>query len=127
MTPYLRGTTLLGSKQKSGGHCPIAVGEVHRLVSKCLSVHSRTAVIFLLIPLQLGVRVRGACEAIVHAVSRLSTSLPDDCCWTLTLDFTMHSIQLLGRQCLKVWKVPPWAVRMDGIMLLWATTTLQGQ
>ena len=88
VTPYLCGATLLASKKKSGGHRPIAVGEVlRRLVSKCLSFHSRAATNSLLIPLQLGVGVRGGCEAIVHAVSRLTTSLPNDRCWTLMLDF----------------------------------------
>ena len=89
VTPYLCGATLLTSKKKSGGHCPIAVGEVlQRLVSKCLSSHSRAAINSLLIPLQLGVGLRGGCEVIVHAMSKLTTSLPDDRSWTLMLDFT---------------------------------------
>ena len=36
--PHLCGATLLASKKKQGGHCPITVGEVlRRLVSKCLA------------------------------------------------------------------------------------------
>ena len=42
----------------------------------------------LLAPLQLGVSVRGRCEAIVHATSQLMSSLPDEERWTFLLDFT---------------------------------------
>ena len=48
----------------------------------------RQPVLSLLAPLQLGVSVQGGCEAIVHATSQLMTSLPDNQCWTLLLDFT---------------------------------------
>ena len=89
VTLYHYGMTLLTSKKKSGGHRRKVVGEVlRRLVSRCLSLHSCVAINSLLIPLQLGVRVHGGCEAIVHAMSRLSTSLTYDRCWTLILDFT---------------------------------------
>ena len=67
---------------QSGGLRPIAVGEVlRRLVSKCLVFHSHGTILSLLTPLQLGVGVRGGCEAIVHAVSKLAAS--DSQCWTL--------------------------------------------
>ena len=87
--PHLCGATLLASKKKKGGHRPIAVGEVlRRLVSKCLATLVRLPANSLLAPLQLGVSVRGGCEAIVHATSQLMSSLPDEQRWTLLLDFT---------------------------------------
>ena len=65
------------------------VGEVlRRLVSKCLATLVRLPARSLLAPLQLGVSVRGGCEAIVHATSHLTSSLPDEQCWTLLLDFS---------------------------------------
>ena len=87
--PHLCGATLLASKKKGGGHRPIAVGEVlRRLVSKCLAAQSRSEAVSILGPLQLGVGVRGGCEAIVHAVRQAMTSLPDNNRWTLLLDFS---------------------------------------
>ena len=87
--PHLCGATLLASKKKNGGHRPIAVGEVlRRLVSKCLATLVRLPALSLLAPLQLGVSVRGGCEAIVHATSQLMSSLPGEQCWVLLLDFT---------------------------------------
>ena len=89
VVPHLCGATLLASRKKKGGHRPIAVGEVlRRLVSKCLAAFVRLPAISLLSPLQLGVSVRGGCEAIVHATRQLMTSLPDEQRWTLLLDFT---------------------------------------
>ena len=86
--PHFCGATLLACKKRSGGHRPIAVGEVlRRLVSKCLAILVRSPTISLLSPLQLGVSVRGGCEAIVHATSHLMSSLPDKQRWSLQLDF----------------------------------------
>ena len=49
--PHLCGATLLASRKKTGGHRPIAVGEVlRRLVSKCLAVLVRQAAISILAP-----------------------------------------------------------------------------
>ena len=87
--PHLCGATLLACKKKKGGHRPIAVGEVlRRLVSKCLTSLVRVPAFSVLARLQLGVSVRGGCEAIVHATSHLLSSLPDEQHWTLMLDFT---------------------------------------
>ena len=87
--PRLCGATLLASKKKKGGHHHIAVGDVlRRLVSKCLATFVRLPACSLLAPLQLGVSIRGRCEAVVHATSQLMSSLPDEECWTLLLDFT---------------------------------------
>ena len=89
ITPLLSGATLLACRKKNGGHRPIAVGEVlRRLVSKCLAIQTRPAILSILSPLQLGVGVRGGCEAIVHAVSKLLASAPADRCRTLLLDFS---------------------------------------
>ena len=76
------------------------MGEILRhLVSKCLSFHSRAAINSLLIPLQLGVGVHGGYEAIVYAVCKLTTSLPDDRSWTLILDFT-NAFNSISRQAM---------------------------
>ena len=87
--PYLCGATLLACRKKSGGHCPIAVGEVlRRLTSKCLAFISCQAAISALTPLQLGVGIKGGCEAIIHASSlKLASSTPRECC-CLLLDFS---------------------------------------
>ena len=89
--PHLCGATLLATNKKGGGHRPIAVGEVlRRLVSKCLSRSAQSAAHRILTPLQVGVGVKGGCEAIVHAVSRTleDPTLPPDSKWTLLLDFS---------------------------------------
>ncbi len=88
--PHLCGATLLASPKKSGGHRPIAVGEVmRRLTSKCLASTSRSSAISSLTPLQLGVGVKGGCEAIIHSTSHLLSSSNDpDQCWCLFLDFS---------------------------------------
>ena len=72
VTLQLCGATLLASKKQKGGHRPIAVGEVLRwLVLKCLVTLSHSQALRLLSPLQLGVGVKGGCEAIVHATNQL--------------------------------------------------------
>ena len=87
--PHLCGATLLASRKKNGGHRPIAVGEVlRRLVSKCLAAHTRQTAVSILSPLQLGVGVKGGCEAIVHAVDQALFPSPDNDRWTLLLDFS---------------------------------------
>ena len=89
MAPHLCGATLLPCRKKSGGHRPIAIGEVLRhLVSKCLAIHSRRDAVSRFYPLQLGVGISGGCEAIVHTVNHLMTSLPDNKQLTLELDFS---------------------------------------
>ena len=89
--PHLCGATLLASKKKGGGLRPIAVGEVlRRLTSKCLSHLARSEAIKTLSPLQLGVGVRGGCEAIIHAVNSVhrDANTPPGEQWTLLLDFS---------------------------------------
>ena len=75
--------------QEEWGLCPIAVGEVlRRLTSKCLSCAVRSAAFAHLAPLQLGVNVKGGCEAVIHSVSQLMSSGQPDQQWVLLLDFT---------------------------------------
>ncbi len=86
--PHLCGATLLACRKKSGGHRPIAIREVlRRLTSKCLSYSSRSTVTSTLTPLQLGVGVKGGCEAIIHATSHLLSSTSNKS-WGLFLDFS---------------------------------------
>ena len=102
ITPHLCGATLLASKKKKGGLRPIAVGEVlRRLVSKCLATLAHCQALAHLSPLQLGVSVRGGCEAIVHATSHLMSSLQGDERWTLLLDFT-NAFNSISRQAMFV-------------------------
>ncbi len=76
--PHLCGATLLASPKKSGGHRPIAVGEIlRRHTSKCLASTSRRSAISSLTPLQLGVGVKGGYEAIIHTTSHLLSSSDD--------------------------------------------------
>ena len=83
--PHLCGAT--------GGHRPIAVREVLcQLTSKCLASASRLSAISSLTSLQLGVGVKGGCEAIIHTTLHLLSSNDDpDQCWCLFLDFSMPS------------------------------------
>ena len=68
---------------------------VPSLLGRCCAAWCRSALpltlrlpaVSLFSPLQMGVSVRGGCEAIVHATSRLMSSLPDEQRWTLLLDF----------------------------------------
>ncbi len=83
--PHLCGALLLASKKKGGGLRPIAVGEI---LSRLTAVGPEA--VKLLSPIQLGVGVKGGCEAVVHAVSRVQEDvdiLPEELC-TLLLDFS---------------------------------------
>ena len=72
VAPYLAGARLHAAKKKSGGLRPIAVGNLmRRLVGKCCAakVQDRAAALFS--PHQLGVGIRGGCEAIVHSAKKV--------------------------------------------------------
>ncbi len=87
--PHLCGATLIPIRKKSGGLRPIAIGEtLRRLTSKCLAFSARISARSRFLPSQLGVGVKGGCEAIIHSVSRHFSSAPTDKCWTLLLDFS---------------------------------------
>lgn len=80
IAPYLCGAPLLAINKKNNDVRPIAVGEIlRRLVAKCLCSHTKAKANSFLAPLQLGVGVRGACEAIVHAFNSLVESLSPSC------------------------------------------------
>lgn len=75
----LFGGNLLAIQKKSGGIRPIAVGYFwRRLASKCANVFAMGKLETYFKPYQLGVGVRGGCEAAVHACRRFLESMPDD-------------------------------------------------
>ena len=68
--PYLFAATLHAAKKKQGGIRPIAIGDVYsRLTSKCLASLLADEASSLLRPFQLGFKVRGGCESVIHATS----------------------------------------------------------
>ena len=72
VAPYLCGARLHAGNKKDGGIRPIAVGNlVRRLTSKCAAAAVASKAAALLSPLQVGVGVRGGCEAILHAARRV--------------------------------------------------------
>ena len=86
VAPFLAGARLHAAKKKSGGLRPIAVGNLlRRLVGKCCAAKVQDRAAGLLSPHQLGVGVRGACEAIVHSVKKITQSDPS--LWVLQCDF----------------------------------------
>jgi hypothetical protein len=87
--PYFSGARLFGGKKKCGGIRPIAVGTItRRLVSKCFSFTVSVKAAQLLAPFQLGVGVRGGCEALVHTVRALmeDPNIPPDTRCLLQVD-----------------------------------------
>ena len=57
--PYLCGATLLACRKRSGGLCPIAIGEVlRRLTTQCVSRAVQVDAIGVLLPLQVGLGYR---------------------------------------------------------------------
>ena len=92
MRPYLCGATLLASHKKSGGHRPIAVGDV-----LCFEVPG----LCILTPSQLGVGVRGGCEVIIHAIFHPLSSTNTNHQWTLLLDFS-NAFHCISREFLFV-------------------------
>ena len=88
--PYFCGATLIASLKKNGGVRPIAIGEVlRRLVSKCLIAATLPQAIECLSPLQLGVGIPRASQAIIHAVNiHLSSPSSNAVKPTLLVDFS---------------------------------------
>ncbi len=76
--PNLCGATLIAIRKKGRGLCPIAIGE--SLTSKCLAFSARPSALPRFLPNQLGVGVKGGCEAIIHTVSSHFSSSPSDRC-----------------------------------------------
>ncbi len=86
-----------------------------RLLSPYLCARSR------FLPSQLGVGVKGVCEAIIHSVSRHFYSAPTDKCWTLLLDFWFFKLIQQRRQRTHVSRLSqayPFAIPLDGSLLL---------
>ena len=77
--PYICGASLVALPPRAGGLRPVAVGETwRRLVAKTMVAPISDALKELLVPLQVGVGVKGAAESIIHAcrqwMSRNQTS-----------------------------------------------------
>ena len=117
--PHLCGATLLACKKKNGGLRPVAFGEIlRRLVSKCLALAALPGALSVLSPLQLGVNVKGGCEAIIHAVSHIMSSVPSTQKWTLLLDFS-NAFNSISRQAM-------FEQLLDGVLLLLPTHSTFG-
>ncbi len=79
VAPYLCGARLHAAKKKGVGIRPIAVGNLlRRLVGKLVSSALADKAAAYLSPHQLGVGIRGGCEAIVHAVRQLVTGCGEE-------------------------------------------------
>ena len=75
----LFGGRLIAIGKKDGGVRPIAIGYTwRRLAAKCANAYATSKVTSYLSPIQVGVGVKGGCEATVHAVRRYLESLPED-------------------------------------------------
>ena len=95
VAPYLCGARLHAAAKKSGGIRPIAVGNLlRRLVGKCAATKLQDRAAAHFSPHQLGVGVRGGCEAIVHTVRRALDENPD--LWCLQADF-QNAFNLIDR------------------------------
>ena len=83
---YLCGARLHGALKKDGGLRPIAVGNLlRRLTSKLVASELTSRAAGHLAPHQLGVGVRGGCEAIFHTVKQALEEDPTK--WVLQGDF----------------------------------------
>ena len=68
--PFLFAATLHAAKKKQGGLRPIAIGDVYsRLTSKCLASLLAEEAVSAFSPLQLGIKVCGGCESVIHATA----------------------------------------------------------
>ena len=75
---YLCGACLHAAMKKDRGLRPIAVGNLaRRITAKCAASRVTDKAMVHLSPLQLGVTVRGGCEAIAHAVRETLERDPD--------------------------------------------------
>ena len=75
----LFGGRLIALEKKDGGVRPIAIGYTwRRLAAKCANTYATTKLATYLHPIQVGVGVKGGCEATVHAVRRFLQSMPED-------------------------------------------------
>ena len=89
IAPYLCGENLFAANKKSGGHRPIAVGEtIRRWAAKCLARKAIEDVRNHFAPHQLGVGVKGGCEALIHAANTIfnDNTIPLEEKWVLQID-----------------------------------------
>ena len=89
IAPYFCGARLFAANKKDSGHRPVAVGNIlRRLASKCAAFSLSERAASLLSPLQLGVGIRGGCEAIVHAIRGILNDdrIPPSEKWLLQVD-----------------------------------------
>lgn len=102
VVPHVCGANLLAFPKKDGGLRPNAVGEVlRRLTSKCLSLLVQRSATEYLAPLQLGVGVKGGCEAIVNSVFKTleDNDIPPSDKWILLVDFS-NAFNMIDRACI---------------------------
>jgi hypothetical protein len=86
VAPFLCGARLHAALKKDGGIRPIAVGNLlRRLVAKLAARALADRAATLLSPNQLGVGVRGGCEAILHAAREMLGRSPEK--WLLQVDY----------------------------------------
>ena len=76
---FLAGAPLVALNKKHGGIRPIAIGEVlRRLVSKCFCAALKDRAAALFSPHQVGVGIKGGCEAAIRAVSLMLAEFGDN-------------------------------------------------
>ena len=117
LAPYLCGANLFAANKKTGGHRPIAVGEtLRRWAAKCLSRKAIEDTRAYLAPHQLGVGVKGGCEALIHAANSFfnDASIPVDHKWVLQVDMenafnSIDRAQMLKETREKCPKLSAWA------------------
>ena len=81
--PFIRriifGGRLIALNKKGGGIRPIAIGYYwRRLAAKCANNIIAARLQGYFSPLQVGVGVKGGCEAAIHAAHRFLQEMPDD-------------------------------------------------
>ena len=99
IAPFLCGGNLFAAVKKNGGHRPIAVGEtIRRWTAKCVARKATADSADHLAPHQLGVRVKGGAEAIIHATGAIfhDNSIVDEDKWVLQVDFE-NAFNLISR------------------------------
>ena len=101
--PYLYGASLLPCNKKDRGLCPIAVGEVLRLLtSKCVARSGLPEAVQILSPLQVGVGLPGGYIAILRYVSNVQENfdISPNHCFTILVDFSNTlKFSYINQQC----------------------------
>ena len=96
LQPLICGASLHALPKLAGDHRPVACGDTwRRLCAKCLASQVKDAVTEYLFPMQLGVGVRGATEAIVHVLRQWlarSTGVADRVVVTLDIENAFNSV-----------------------------------